>query len=357
MSAIFGLAQLNPSDYQFALRADQQILYTATVEYINRRLADFNASRPIFVSGLTENTSERYQLPGTGLMSRRADGVRGAAVRRVGSWDVSFPLEDFAEQIAATDVDWAYLTPAEYQAHIDGMIIRYINRYRFEMLRRLFNNTASTFVDPRVGSLTVQALANGDSVLYPPVIGSDTEATDNHYLESGYAAAAIDDANNPFPTIVDELEEHFGAVTGGSNIVVFVNNQQRAVIEALTSFVEVPDNFIRTGDNVDIPVNLPMVPGRILGRVNGAWAVEWREIPANYMLGIHLEMEAPLKERVDPAATGLPRGLALMPTDDRYPIVSAEWRARFGLGVANRLNGVAMELGTGGTYTVPSAFA
>jgi hypothetical protein len=72
---------------------------------------------------------------------------------------------------------------------------------------------------------------------------------------------------------------------------------------------------------------------------------------------VHLEAEPPLKERVDPTETGLPRGLTPVVIDPAYPIQSLEMRARYGMGVANRLNGVVLELGTGGTYSIPSAFA
>jgi hypothetical protein len=34
-----------------------------------------------------------------------------------------------------------------------------------------------------------------------------------------------------------------------------------------------------------------------------------------------------------------------------------EWRWRFGLGTRNRLNGVIMELGVGGSYSIPSDYA
>jgi hypothetical protein len=195
-------------------------------------------------------------------------------------------------------------------------------------------------------------------VVYPPVIGTDSEATDDHYLESGYAASAISDTNNPFVTIRDELEEHFGIPSDGSNIVVFVNNAQTAKVEALTDFVEVGDRFVIPGDNVDQLTGLPAnLPGRVLGRVSGCWAVEWRWMPANYMTGIHMDAPRPIVARVDPADTGLGTGLQLVEVDREYPLQKSHYRHRVGFGVGNRLNGVVMELGTGGTYTIPTAYA
>ena len=142
-------------------------------------------------------------------------------------------------------------------------------------------------------------------------------------------------------------------------IVVFINQAEAGVTMDLTDFVQVEDRFVRSGDNADVPVNLPTVPGKIIGRMAGAgacWVSQWRWMPANYMLAVHTGIPAPLKMRVDPAATGLGRGLQLIQTDESFPWSSSFWRHRFGFGASNRLNGVVMELGTGGTYTVPTAY-
>jgi len=356
MSAIFGLAGMSASDYQFVRNADQRAVYDATVAYTQARMADMVASARVFVAGQTEAAKERYFLPGTGFMARRAEDVRGPAVRPYGSWDAGYTLEDFAERVAGTDVDIAYMTPEEYQRHVDTILNRHTARYRQLILYYLLNNTQKTFVDARLGTITVEPLANGDSVVYPPVLGSETAATDNHYVVSGYAAASISDTNNPLTTVRDELEEHFGAPTGGSNIACFINNAQRAAFEALTSFEAVEDTYVRAGDNVNVPINLPTAPGRILGRADGVWVVEWRYVPANYALAVHLEAEAPLKERVDPAATGLPRGLQPVADDPSYPIQTLEFRARYGMGVANRLNGVVIQFKTSGSYDIPTGY-
>lgn len=358
MTSIFGLAGMSASDFQFVNQIGQTMLYEMTQTYLTYINNDVQRAVSVFVQDVTEDHNQRYRLPGSGRMSERAEGTNGAAVRTVGSVSVGFPLHDFSEQVAGTREDLAYMTPADYQSHIDTIVNRYRTELRWRILNALFDSTTTTFSDKRWGDLTIKPLANGDSDTYPPVAGSTSEATDTHYLESNYAATAISDTNNPFVTIYDELIEHFeGGMQGGDNIVVFINQAERPETEDLTDFDPVEDRFVRSGDNRDVPVNLPNVPGRIIGRTNGCWVSEWRWIPASYMLGIHLEAPAPCKMRVDPAATGLPRGLTLVAEDDRYPISSAEWNARFGIAVANRLNGVALELGTGGSYTDPTAYS
>lgn len=355
MSKIFGLAGLNASDYQFARTADQRLVYDAVQQLVQRVNNDMNDAMRVFVQETTQVFKERYQLPGSGYMQRRADGARGPAVKAYGSWDVAYPLYDYGEQVSGTDIQFAYMTPAELDRHVQTVINGYANAVRRDILVALTAGTNVTFNDERNGTLTCVPLANGDSVTYPPVLGAVSEATENHYIESNYAASSISDTNDPVATIINELEEHFGTATGNNNIAVFINNAQNAQIAGLAAFVDTPDRYVREGSNTALPDGLPNIPGKIIGRHrNGAWISEWRWIPANYVVGIHLDVPAPLKMRVDPAETGLPRGLALMSRDMNYPLESSEWRARFGFGVANRLNGVVVELGTGGSYTAPT---
>ena len=355
MSTIFGAIGLNDTDRVFQATAGQQVVLDLINQYVDRLNMDMEAAMRVFVAETTDNHTLRYRLPGNGKMQRRGLSAQPGAVKNFGSYDVAFPLEDFSDQIAGDDVSMAYMTAADMQRHLTTITSNYANTVRGEILGRLFKSTdpSMTFVDPLWGSLSVKGLANGDTTTYPPVLGSLTEATENHYLESGYAGTAISDTNNPFPTIKNELEEHFGAVTGGSNIVVFINNAETPYVEALTDIDLIEDAYVRSGANISLPTNLPSVPGRIVGRIQGVWVVEWRWIPIHYALGIHLEVEAPLYMRVDPADTGLARGLALVARETDFPFESAFWRARFGMGVANRLNGVGFEFGSGGTYTDP----
>lgn len=356
MATIFGALNINDSDYVFNATAGQRAVYDVLNERVRAYNQQLQSAMAVFVEETTEDFKRRYKLPGGGRMGERNVQSRGASVKAYGEWDVAFELRDFDEQVIGNDVDMAYMTAAELQRHIMTIETRHTNQMRFQVLKALLNNTERTFIDRR-GTLLIEPLANGDSVTYPPVLGSETDATDNHYLESGYAASAISDTNNPYPTIVNEIEEHFGTETGGENIAVFIHPDEKPETEDLTDFNPVEDRFVRFGANADVPFNLPNVPGRILGRANGAWVVEWRFVPSGYMVGVHLEAPAPLIMRVDPAATGLPRELALVSEDADYPFQTAEYRHRFGFGAGNRLNGVVLELGTGGTYSIPSGYS
>jgi hypothetical protein len=228
---------------------------------------------------------------------------------------------------------------------------------RRELLRALMYKADETFIDPLWGSLTIKGLATGsdDGVVYPPVLGSMTEAVRQRYAGTNYLTAAISDANNPFATIQDALVADFGQQQGNSNIVVFINTAEKAKSIALTDFDPINDRFIVPGANINQLSNLPAnLPGTIIGRTNGCWVVEWPFMPATYMLGIHLEAPAPLKKRIDPADTGLGDGLQLVAEDAEYPFKASFWQNRFGFGVANRLNGMALQLASSTTYTSPT---
>ena len=364
MSGIYGALGLNTTDSQltYVQTIGQRAIFDAVTEVLAQHTADLNAAMAFLVEGPTEDHKRRYMLPGGGRLQRVAENGKPVAVKATGSWDVAFPLEEFAAGWQSSRVAFAYLTMADLDRHLKTIQQQNVNTMRFEMLKALLNNGDDTFIDPVRGSLTIKALGTGatDGVLYPPILGSETEQTLDRYAESGYAASAISDTNDPFPTIVNALEASFGTPTGGSRIVVFINSAQTAKVTALTAFVPVTNIHIQPGATISQVLSLPAgLPGRVLGvhEDSGAIVVEWRWMPANYMLGLHLDAPAPLMMRVDPGYTGLPRGLTLVSQSDEFPFSESIYSHRFGFGCGNRLNGYVMELGTGGSYTIPTAYA
>lgn len=362
MSNIYGLLGVSDSDRVFLSTIGQQVVLDAINQYIAQINDDVNRAYGVFVERTIEDHKIRYKLPGGGRMQAAGFAPQGrpAAVKVTGEWDVAFPIASYQDAIGGDRVSMAYMTAQDLERHLSTVRTRYINTRRFEILKAILNNTERTFTDPLWGSLLVEPGANGDAVLYPPVLGSESEATETHYLETGYLAAAIDDTHNPYGTAVAELEEHFGAPTGGSNIVCFINNAQTAKTQALTEFVSIEDLGVLPGQDTATVINVPTgLPGKLLGRLSqsGAWVIEWRWVPANYIVAIHLDAPAPLLERVDPGYTGLPRGLALIVRDQNLPFETSYYDARFGFGAGNRLNMVVIELGNGGTYTIPTGYS
>lgn len=359
MSTVFGALTNDDHEEAFISTVGQELVFDAVNQYTMERNAELAASLSTFVSGNTEAFKERYKRPAGGYLQKTGPNSQPGATKVVGSWDVAYPLESHTGQIAWNDEELAYMSAEELSAHIEGINDANRNSVRLAILHRLFDNVQETFLDPIRGSLSIEPLANGDSVKYPPVNGSITEATEDHYVGSGYIAANIDDDNNPIRTMVADLKHHAALVTGGRAVVTFHNNAQRNQLQALEGFNEVPDNWVKPGDNVDVPFAWPTgVPGEIHGRTDGSWLSEWDWVPANYLLAIHLGEPAPLKQRIDmaKAASLGGAGLHLVAKDVEYPFTKSFWRNRFGIGASNRLNGFAMFLVASSSYTVPTDY-
>lgn len=357
MSGIFGALTVADSDRVYNAGVGQRVIFETAMEYVNRINEDLDRAMGIFVGETTSDYKLRYKLPGSGYLQKRSIQGRYASVKATGQWDVALPLEDYGAQLSSNDIDWKRMTIKELDRHLQTIVTQNINTTRFEILRALMNNAADTFVDEEWGSLTIQPLANNDGTLYPPVLGSSDEADDNHYLESGYAPTAISDTNDPLTLIRNELEEHFGVGEAGSDVLVLTNPDATPDIRALTGFVGVTDKGINPGQDTAVLASMPTgYPGTLIGRAKGVWIAEWRHLPATYMIGIHTTAPKPLFRRVDPTDMNVPVGLHLVATQEEFPFNGSFWRNRFGLGVANRLNGVVLENGTGGTYSVPTLY-
>jgi hypothetical protein len=329
---------------------------------------ELNRMMSVFVSGRTSDYSLRYRLPGGGYLQKRGPDSRYGAVKAAGYWDVAFPLEDYGAMLAGNDVDMSYMTVAELDKHIKTVVQQNWNTYRYETLRALSRATNGSFTDPLHGALTIRRLANAtsgsDTTVYPPVIGSQTEATEDHYLTLGAAGSSIADAEDPWDVTsntnsidpIGDLEHHFGHGAGSAEIVSFINGAQVGVVMSLTDVEPVEIAQIGEGTQTALARGVPAnLPGVVLGRHRaGSWIVRWDWIPTNYILLVHTGVEAPLKERIDPAETGLGAGLQLIAENEEFPFKEMIWRHRFGLGVANRLNGVWVYCATGTTWSDPT---
>ena len=359
MSQIFGALNMAEAaaDKTFVSTLGQRAVYDAIQVCLAQHNADLNAAMAVFLEGTTTEFRWRYKLPGGGYLQRRGGLARVAAMKGKGHWDVALPLEDFGAGLIDSEIELAYMSLAELNRHLDTITQANINTVRREILAALFCNAVWNFEDEVKGTLAVQPLANGDSVVYPPVIGAETEATETHYLSAGYVTSAISNTNNPFKVVRAELEQHFGKPTGGSNIVSFFNPTATDYVEALADFDEVDQRDIVVGANADRVVNLPSaLPGKILGKANGVWAVEWDHVPDTYSLSISLDAPKPLFKRIDPPETGLGSGLQLVSKNEVYPFSDATYRNRLGFGVGNRLNGVAMFF-SASPYAIPASLA
>ncbi len=360
MSSIFGTLGLPEAgaDRLYVNTVGQSVVYDAVQRDMELHNADLAAAVDFFVDGVTTDIKTRYKLPGGGYLQPRGIAALPANVKATGQWDVAFPLADYGAMFTTNDIGLAYMSLAELNRHLDTIALQDKNTVRREIMKAMLDNTQQSFVDPINGTLLIEPLANGDSVLYPAVLGSDSEATENHMYGTNYVTANISDTNDPTITVRDELEEHFGAPTSGSNIVMLVTPAIGAKIETLTDFDAVTNRNIIPGANVDTVTGIPSgMPGRVLGVCNGVWIAEWRWLPADYSIAMHMDAPKPLRMRIDPTDTGLGSGLQLVAKNMEVPFENSFYRHRFGFGVANRLNGVALKFVASTSYATPTGYA
>lgn len=360
MADIFGALNMEDSERAYIGAVGSNLIFEAINQVFDEWNADVMAALSVFVEKETENYTERYLLPGGGKLQELGRQAPSAATKREGEWDVAYPLRGYGAALAGSRVDIAYMTVKELDAHLKTIQAQDLNTLRWRVLTALFEDGNNTWTDPIHGSLTIRRLANDDGTYFPPVVGSEDEATEDHYANSGYNEDAISDANNPVVTARDELVEHFGGrSTYGDPIVFFHNSSMTGDLADLTDYVNVADMGVKYGNDTDLAdiAGVPNVPGRIHARSNGAWLVEWDWIPTEFSIAVHLGAPRPLVMRVDPADTGLGRGLQLVAEEENYPLQSAYYERRFGFGVGNRLNGYVLEVNDDGSYQPPADYA
>ena len=347
------------ADRTFASQVGQVILYQAIDEIFNRYNVDMQRAAALLVAGQTPDFSYKFKLPGGGRQQRKGVQSRTGVLKQAGEWDVSLPLWDYGDSLAEDRVTFAYLTVSELDARVNTILIRDTNTYRWEILRAIFANVDRTFDDDLGGALTLRGLANGDATTFPPLIGTEDFATSHqHYVATGYVVASISDTNDPLPTAVNHLEEHFGTPDGGANVLFIHAQNMTSQLQALAQYEIVQPSQVRLGNDERVAFNIPSgIPGRVHGRssVDQAWLSEWRWLPSDYAIAIHLDQTPPLRERIDRPETGLGSGLQLVSTDSMFPVRQAIYERRYGLAVQNRLSAVVLHF-TAGAYAIPTGF-
>lgn len=314
----------------------------AATEEHNRQI---DAMMSIFASRLTD-AQRRYLIPGSGTLQPLDESGVPLPVQDAGYYDVAWPIQGGGTGYGQNRVARALMTVEEVQRNVAGSLMRDADWMRRHMLAALFTNVTFTFTDKLVGALTVQPLANGDTVTYMRRGGAT--AIDTHQLGSATITAAL------FGTIYTELSEHPG---NGDRVVVYIPSASVATVTGLTGFVPVGDpdveigigtNRLRSGGSADI-----LGPGvAILGKINQCWVVEWPSVPDDYMIAVAPDAEdTPLAMREYPDAalqgffteTHSPDGARLQVSYIRYA----------GFGALNRVSAVVVRTNNA-TYAIPS---
>jgi hypothetical protein len=298
----------------------------------------------------TEEYSIRFKQPGSGTLQPLDDYGNPKPVREGGFYDVAFPIQGGGTAWGDNRVSRALMTVEEVNEHVLGSLRRDADWMRRHMLAALMDDTSWTFSDPEHGDLTIQPLANGDTVTY--VRRNGNSATDDHYYAQ---AAAIADGANPFPTIYSDLVEH--PVNAGAEIVAYVASDLTTSIQGLANFepVQDPDVELGSGSNRLVGSTAAGFGEEVLGKVDKVWIVEYAQLPSNYGLVVARGSASKVLAMREYPADDL-KGLF---TEDNSPDGNLqEYRMiRYaGFGAQNRVGALAFYIG-GASYVIPSAYA
>ena len=293
----------------------------------------------------TESYSMRYQLPGSGTLQPLDQHGNPLPVLPSGYYDIAFPIQGAGTAWGDNRITRAMMTIADANRNTLTVLNADLDWLARHVLAAMFTNTTWVYPDDDHGNLTIQPLANGDAVTY--VRRGGVASTDNHYLAQ---ANAIDNSNNPFPAIYNELYEH---PSNTGPFVAYIPTNVKAAVMALTNFVEVDDPDIDPGMNVST-VRGTLAQGfgdEVLGKVDNMWIVEWGRLPDSYILA--------LAQGADPVV-----GMRQYPVESLqglFPefqnVDGNRYLYKFlrfaGFGVMNRVGAVIQRVGNG-SYAIPT---
>lgn len=300
----------------------------------------------------TTMAKERFLLPGSGTLQPIDEFGIPLPVRPSGYYDVAYPIQGGGTAFGRSRVTAAMETVDDVnrdQLLAEQQDADWLIRH---MLAALLDNTSWTFDDPLLGDLTVQPLANNDTVTY--VQNGGSVAVAQHYLAQ---TAGVADATNPFATIYNTLSRY--PSNQGRDIVAFIPTNLITTTEALTDFVEVLDPDLRPGGNQTVLVGdgsgVRMMGDTVRGKVNKVWVVEWKRLPDNYILSV-VDGRPPLAMReYDNAA--LQGFFPEMHSPDGARIERRYLRYA-GFGVRNRISAMVTQVSGGDTtYDIPTGYA
>lgn len=314
---------------------------------IDMSVAEHNRQMDALMALLARRTTDwqtRFRTPVAARLQPGDEFSRGRPIKPAGQYDVGLPLTQGDIAWGFNSVTGAYLTVGEAAEATNALLEADFRYNRDKMLSAFFVASSYTFVDPLHGSLTVQALANGDTVTYPVIRGADTEATDDHILTDAAADA------DTFATIYDDLTEH---PDNGGDVFAFIPTNLKATVEGLSTFYPVEDPDLRQGTATTVLAGRlgTAIPGEVLGKIERVWVAEWRSLPDNYIIAITTEGPRPLAMREDP----IPElnGFRRVADRDDYPWFERHYRRRNGFGAWNRTGGLVMQI-TAGAYSSPA---
>jgi hypothetical protein len=328
-------------------------------------VAEYNRVVDAMMAGWVSRTTmvqEYIELAGAGTLQPLTPDGNPLPVVPSGNYSVGYPLHGAGTGFGTNRITRPFLTGEEADRFTNDAFIKDADWRMRHLLASILDSSSWTYTDrygdgqggsKGIGNVTVQPLANGDSVTYMTRGGA--QATDNHYL---FQAAGIADATNPFAAARTELVEH---PTNSGPFVAYVPTALVATTTALAEFVEVNDPDVAYLNRNNLPA-APYAPTTILGpgdeilgklQSSNMWIVEWGRLPTNIFITVATGAGpfVRMREIADASLQGL--------FTEGFDVDGNHMGQRFlrwaGFGVANRVAATATLVGAG-AYTTPTLY-
>lgn len=327
-----------------AINAD--VITTAIADSVAEHNRQMDALISLFCQRTTK-TQVRYKQLGAARLQPLDENGRALPIKPAGYYDVGFPIRsagsawgaDFVAREKMTVEDANRITALMNNA--DKIWIR------DQILAALYADTSYVYTDPQDGAVTVQPLANGDTITYS-FNGSTALTTDTHQLAQ---AASISDSADPFGTIYDELVEH---PENQGEVVVLIPTNLKSSVTNLTGFHWMGDANLNMGANATtVSGSLGIAtPGQVLGyHDDKAWIVEWKALPDGYMLATTTGAVKPIAMREHEEASL--QGFIQAPEQrNDHPFYETQYMRFAGFGGWSRIGALAYRVGNS-TYGNP----
>lgn len=346
----YGFVDLRDVFSERVTSANVEVVWKAIQETVAVHTSDLDAVLSAFMEKTTVRT-QRFMLPASATLQPLDDKGNPVPIAPTGYYDIAFPIQGGGTAYGDNRVSRQKLTIEEANRRTLTVTDADTDWMLRHLLAGVYSSTAWTFNDPE-GDITIQTLANGDSVTYLKRDG--VRATDTHYLAQ---ASAIDNSNNPYDDIWEELAEHpSNNVTDSTPVVVYIPADLEATTTALSAFYPANSAFVKPGisSTIGLDTNAQFGAfGTYIGVVNNCIVRRWNKLASGYIVAHALGAGPFLKFREHPEAA-----LQGLFTEKFSPDGNLE-ESRFirygGFGVANRVAALVYRIGNG-TYAVPSGY-
>lgn len=321
----------------------------STVDEHNRQLDTLFG---LFIKRTTE-FKVRYKTPTIARLQPLDTNGRARPIQPAGYYEVAFPIQSGGSAWGANYVTRAKMTVGDVNDYVATMLMADVRWMRDHILAALFTNVTWTYTDAEHGALTIQPLANSDTVTYNIQAGADAGATDNHFLaQSG--AIADGSTTDPFSALFTELKEH---PENGGEVVALIPTNLKGAVQALSGYYPQTDPNIELGNATSrLTGRLGVaVPGTVFGYHDaGVWLVEWPNMVSSYIVATTTEGERAVAMREDEEASL--RGFKQVAERPDHPYWEAQWLRRAGFGAWNRVGAAVLRIGSG-SYAIPTNYS